>query len=76
MTADNVRSTPGGVARVCTFLRERGLELEGATPDGVGHRLSKEADPGPGTVSFDVLAPDGRGRRERPPSSLFYDHLR
>jgi hypothetical protein len=61
----DVRAAPGGIETVCAFLAERGLELEGVSPEGVGHRFSCAADPGPGHVSFDVLAPDGLSERTR-----------
>jgi hypothetical protein len=59
----DVRATPGGVERVCSWLTVQGLELEGANPDGIGHRFSRKARPGPGLVSFDVLAPEGLAPR-------------
>ena len=37
----DVRAAPGGIETVCAFLAERGLELEGVTPEGVGHRFSQ-----------------------------------
>jgi hypothetical protein len=61
----DVRAAPGGIEAVCAFLTERGLELEGVSPAGVGHRFSRAADPGPGHVSVDVLAPDGLSQRTR-----------
>ncbi len=61
----DVRAAPGGIETVCAFLAERGLELEGISPEGVGHRFSRAADPGPGHVSVDVLAPDGLSERTR-----------
>jgi hypothetical protein len=59
----DVRAAPGGIEVVCAFLAGRGLELEGISPEGVGHRFSRAADPGPGHVSVDVLAPDGLSER-------------
>lgn len=59
----NVRATPGSIGAVCAWLEDNGLTLEGYSADGIGHRFSKLADPGPGTVSFDVLAPEGIGER-------------
>ena len=59
----NVRASAGSIAKVCAWLESHDLTLEGASPDGVGHRFSKPADPGPGQVSFDVLAPEGLGER-------------
>jgi hypothetical protein len=49
------------VAR-CVALH-RGFELDGISPDGIGHRFWRRADPGPGRVLFDVLAPEGLGSR-------------
>ena len=61
----DVRAAPGGIETVCTFLAGHGLELEGISPEGVGHRFGRAADPGPGHVSVDVLAPDGLSERTR-----------
>ncbi len=59
----DVRATPGSIGVVCAWLEHNGLTLEGYSPDGIGHRFSRHADPGPGKVSFDVLAPEGIGER-------------
>lgn len=61
----DVRAVPGGIETVCAFLAGRGLELEGVSSEGVGHRFSRLADPGPRQVSIDVLAPDGLSERTR-----------
>jgi hypothetical protein len=61
----DVRAAPGGIETVCAFLADHGLELEGVSPEGVGHRFSRVADPGPGHVSVDVLAPDGLSEHTR-----------
>ncbi|NJC69223.1 hypothetical protein HC031_05750 [Planosporangium thailandense] len=57
----DVRAAPGSIRRVSTWLLEQGLAFDGASPELVGHRFSRPADPGPGTVSVDLLAPEGLG---------------
>lgn len=59
----DVRTRPGGTEWLANWLTDRGFELEGISADGIGHRLVRPADPGPGRVAFDVLAPEGLGRR-------------
>jgi hypothetical protein len=59
----DIRASPGSIETLCAWLEERGLKLEHISPDNVGHRFSRPADPGPGKVSFDVLAPEGVGER-------------
>lgn len=61
----DVRARPGGLEVIAGWLVEQGLTLEGVSPLGVGHRFSRPADPGPGTVSVDLLAPEGLGSRTR-----------
>lgn len=46
-----------GTELVSTWLLGRGLELDGISPDGIGHRFVA------GNVSIDVLAPDHLGER-------------
>ena len=46
-----------GTKLVSAWLLERGLELDGMSPDGIGHRFVL------GNVSIDVLAPDHLGER-------------
>lgn len=61
----DVRSRPGGTEWLAGWLVERGFELAGIDADQVGHRFVRPADPGPGTVTFDVLATEGLGSRTR-----------
>lgn len=61
----DVRARPGGLERIATWLVARGLDLEGVSPMGVGHRFVKPAEPGPGQVMVDLLAPEGLGERTR-----------
>ncbi|MDQ1743999.1 MAG: hypothetical protein QOE23_2338 [Pseudonocardiales bacterium] len=63
----DVRARPGGTEWFAGWLVERGYELDGVSADGIGHRFTKAADPGPGTVVVDILAPEGLGER----TSLF-----
>lgn len=53
----DVRALQRGTQRLANALRQRGLDLEGITPDGVGHRFT-----GAGFI-VDVLAPDNLGDR-------------
>jgi hypothetical protein len=68
----DVRAKQRGTEWLSDWLVERGFELAGIGPDGVGHRFVRPADPGPGNVVFDVLAPEGLARRTaihtRPPA--------
>ena len=60
----DLRSRPTGLRRMCRWLEEvRGFGLDGVSPEGIGHRYARPADPGPGRVLFDVLAPDHLGAR-------------
>ena len=59
----NVRTRPGGTRWLSTWLTDRDFTFAGASPEGVGHRFTRPADPGPGTVIFDVLGPEGVGAR-------------
>jgi hypothetical protein len=59
----DVRADPGGIRQLCAWLVSRGLELEGISSDGIGHRYSAPAVSGPGRIIFDVLAPDRIGQR-------------
>lgn len=61
----DVVAKPDGTMWLSTWLIEQGLVMDGMSPDGIGHRFVKDADPGPGKVSFDVLAPDHIGPRAR-----------
>ncbi len=53
----NARALASGVARLSEALHARGFELDGVSPEWIGHRLVKDG------VSIDVLAPDGLGPR-------------
>lgn len=55
----NVRVMSEATERMSRALHERGFELEGVSPEGIGHRFVKAA------VRFDVLGPDGAGARAR-----------
>lgn len=57
----NVRDRQNGTEWLAGWLGERRFRLAGITPDGVGHRFIRRADPGPGRIMFDVLAPEGLG---------------
>lgn len=59
----NVRTRPGATEWLASWLDDRGFELDGISPDGIGHRFVKDASPGPESVVFDILAPEGLGRR-------------
>lgn len=55
----NVRSVAMTPSRFASTLKSLGYELEGVNADGVGHRFRR------GRVKFDVLLPDGIGRRAK-----------
>jgi hypothetical protein len=57
----NVRTRPGSTEWLAGWLGERDFELDGISPDGIGHRFVKDASSGPGRVVFDILAPEGLG---------------
>ena len=57
----DIRAHRSGTERVADWLIEQGFELEGVNAFGIGHRYWRAADPGPGKVIVDVLAPDGVG---------------
>lgn len=59
----DVRVKPGGTEWLSKWLLERRFELAGQNRDGIGHRFERKADPGPGKVSIDVLAPEGLSKR-------------
>ena len=59
----DIRTEPTGIHDLCLWLEANGFDLEGISPEGIGHRYVGEADPGAGTVKFDVLALDNVGRR-------------
>jgi hypothetical protein len=53
----DVRAVARGAERLSQALIETGFELDGVTPQGIGHRFRH------GPVHLDVLAPDGIGER-------------
>lgn len=53
----DARALTGATAKVSSFLSDREFVLDGASPDGVGHRFTH------GAVSVDVLGPDGVGEK-------------
>lgn len=57
----DIRAEPAGIRDLCRWLEDNSFELEGISPDGIGHRYVKAAEPGPGRIMFDVLAPDNVG---------------
>lgn len=61
----DIRALRGGTRRLAAWLLEHDFVHEGASPDNIGHRYTRTADPGPGTVMFDVLAPEGLGTRAK-----------
>jgi hypothetical protein len=61
----DVRARPGGLEVLARWLAGEGFDLAGVSPDNIGHRFVRPASPGPGNVSFDLLAPEGLGERAR-----------
>lgn len=59
----DIRSEPTGIQALCGWLEHEEFELEGISPEGIGHRYFKAANPGPGDIVFDVLALDNAGPR-------------
>jgi hypothetical protein len=59
----DIRAEPTGIRDLCRWLEDNSIELDGISPDGIGHRYVKAAEPGPGRIMFDVLAPDNVGAR-------------
>jgi hypothetical protein len=59
----DVRSKQGGTAWLADWLVDQGFELESVSADNIGHRFVRDAEPGPGRVAFDILAPEGIGER-------------
>jgi hypothetical protein len=53
----DVRSVNEGTERTSAALIRRGFQLDGVTPQGIGHRFRR------GPVVIDVLAPEGIGER-------------
>lgn len=59
----NLRVRPKGISWMSDWLQRRNFELEGMSPDFVGHRFVREVATGLGKVKFDVLAHTGVGSR-------------
>lgn len=59
----NIRARQNGTEALASWLVAHGFQFAGANADSVGHRYTRTADPGPGEVLFDILAPDGVGER-------------
>lgn len=59
----DVRAQPDGTEQFAAWLVERGFSLDGVSADNIAHRFTKPADPGPGTVIVDILAPEGLSER-------------
>jgi hypothetical protein len=57
----DLRADAAGIKRLCRWLERHNFELEGINSEGIGHRYGRKADPGPGNVLFDLLAPDNLG---------------
>ncbi len=57
----DVRTPRRPMPVIVTHLTEQGFTLAGTSPDGIGHRYTRPADPLP--LIFDVLAPEGLGAR-------------
>jgi hypothetical protein len=59
----DIRAEPTGISDLCHWLENKSFDLAGISPDGIGHRYVRAAAPGPGSIMFDVLAPDNIGAR-------------
>jgi hypothetical protein len=55
----NVVESAGAIRALAFQLLQRGFEFGDVSPTGTGCRFRKSADPGPGRIMFDVLAPEG-----------------
>lgn len=61
----DVRATPGALETLAAWLRdEQGFQVQVSSAN-IGHRFTRPASPGPGTVMLDLLAPEGLGPRTR-----------
>lgn len=61
----NVRTRQWGTEWLSGWLLARGFESAGISADNIGHRFTRAVLSAPGTVVFDVLAPEGLGKRAR-----------
>jgi len=59
----NVVESLGVIRALASQLLQRGFEFGDVSPTGTGGRFRKSADPGPGRIMFDVLAPEGLEER-------------
>lgn len=59
----DVRARPDATRELARWLADHDFTHAGASPDGIGHRYTRPASTGPGTVIADVLAPEGLGER-------------
>jgi hypothetical protein len=55
----NARLVSDATEKMSRRLQARGFALDGVSPEGIGHRFVRE------NVRFDVLGPDGAGKRVR-----------
>jgi len=58
-----VVESPGAIQAFASQLLQQGFEFGDVSPAGTGGRFTKPADPGPGSIMFDVRAPEGLGER-------------
>jgi hypothetical protein len=54
----DIRAEPAGIRDLFHRLEDNSFDLEGISPDSVGHRYVRATAQGPGSIMFDVLAPD------------------
>lgn len=59
----DIRADQWLIIHLCAWLESRDFDLEGISPDGIGHRYISRKYNGPGKVAFDILAPDNVGER-------------
>lgn len=59
----NVVESPGAIRALASQLMKRGFEFGDVNLSGTGGRFARPADPGPGTIMIDILAPEGLGER-------------
>lgn len=59
----DIRADQQAIRRMCTWLEAHDFQLEGQSPEGIGHRYISQSYNGPGRVAFDILAPDNMGDR-------------
>ncbi len=59
----DVRARPAATRDLGRWLSDHDFDHAGASPEGIGHRYTRQATAGPGTVIVDVLAPEGLGIR-------------